>query len=324
MNKARKKYIESCEISEVIQVNLGGYDQKIALEGKSKDLPLVICLHGGPGSPIPFSVGCRGLFPELTDKGILVYWDQLGCGINDFKLTDDFKISNFVDMTCDLVKYLRARFPQNKLYVFAVSWGSMLALGTVNKLKGEVDGVLVWGQIVKDLIFNDEVYSALEAAPEKVKREVAKIKQTGKNGELNVTIPKMMKFVDKYTEGRTSHTEKGLPVGEIIKGLLTSPDYKFRDFKAIMNNGYRGNKSLWKELVEIDLTEEFKKVTVPYAILQGENDLITPTAPLKAVLEDCKNEFITYKPVPKSGHMPTEAAMKTIFDEIYKMVYGAQ
>ncbi|MDE6557570.1 MAG: alpha/beta fold hydrolase [Clostridia bacterium] len=324
MNKSRKTYIASCEISEVTTVNLGGYDQKIAIEGRSKTLPLVICLHGGPGSPVPFSVGCRGLFPDLTDKAIMVYWDQLGCGINNFKLTDDFTISNFVDMTCDLVKYLRARFPQNKLYIFAVSWGSMLSLGAVNKLQGGVDGVLVWGQIVKDLIFNEEVYTALRSAPEKVKKEVEQIKKTGKNGELNVSVPKMMKFVDKYTDGRTSHTEKGLPVGEIIKGLLTGPDYKFRDFKAIMNNGYRGNKSLWKELVEIDLSQEFGKVTVPYKILQGENDLITPTAPLKAALEGNKNTFVTYKPVPKTGHMPTEAAMKTIFNEIYEMGYGAQ
>lgn len=29
------------------------------IEGKNKDLPVVITLHGGPGTPIPFSVGCR-------------------------------------------------------------------------------------------------------------------------------------------------------------------------------------------------------------------------------------------------------------------------
>ena len=62
MNK-RKRYIKSCEVSEIVNVNLGGYEQKILVEGKSKNLPVVVCLHGGPGSPVPFSVGCRGLFP---------------------------------------------------------------------------------------------------------------------------------------------------------------------------------------------------------------------------------------------------------------------
>ena len=81
MNKARKKYIQSCEVSEIAEVSLGGRVQKIAIEGKSKNLPVVIALHGGPGSPVPFSVGCRGLFPEWTDKAVMVFWDQLGCGI---------------------------------------------------------------------------------------------------------------------------------------------------------------------------------------------------------------------------------------------------
>lgn len=325
MKKSRKKYIESCEVSEVEEVVLGGFRQKIAMEGKKKDLPVVICLHGGPGTPVPFSVGCRGLFPEWTDKAVMVYWDQLGCGINNYKLDDSFRIENFVDMTCDLVKHIRERFPENRVYLFAVSWGSMLALGAANRLKGELDGVLVWGQIVKDLIFNDGVYNAFSNAPEKVKREIEKYRAGGKNsGELNEVLPRIMKLIDKYTDGRTCHSEEGLPVGEIVKGLLASPDYKFRDFKAVMVNGYRGNKSLWKQLVDIDLTEGFKTVGVPYGILQGEKDLITPAAPLKAALGECENTYVTYKIVPGSGHMPTMAAMQTIFEEMFSMVYGAQ
>ena len=96
----RKKYIRSCEISELATVRLYGIEQKILIEGKSKSLPVVIMLHGGPGSPVPFSVGCRGLFPEWTDKAIMVYWDQLGCGINNYKLDDSYRIENFVQMTC--------------------------------------------------------------------------------------------------------------------------------------------------------------------------------------------------------------------------------
>ena len=44
MNNKRKSYISSCEISVVESVNLGGYPQKIAIEGKSKTSPVVICL----------------------------------------------------------------------------------------------------------------------------------------------------------------------------------------------------------------------------------------------------------------------------------------
>ena len=39
----------------------------------------------------------------------------------------------------------------------------------------------------------------------------------------------------------------------IIKGLLTSPDYKFKDFKAVMINEYKESTFIWNELLKIDL-----------------------------------------------------------------------
>lgn len=56
-----KKIKSDNEISELCSFSLGGYQQKVLIEGKSKDNPIVITLHGGQGTPIPFSVGCRGL-----------------------------------------------------------------------------------------------------------------------------------------------------------------------------------------------------------------------------------------------------------------------
>lgn len=64
-------------------------------------------MHGGPGTPIPMSVGCRGLFPEFTDNFIVVYWDQLGCGINNYVIDDAFSIDSFVQMTEDLVEHIK-------------------------------------------------------------------------------------------------------------------------------------------------------------------------------------------------------------------------
>ena len=69
----RKNYIKECEISEIKIYNLNGYEQKVLLEGKNKNTPIIIYLHGGPGSPIPFCAGSRGLFPEITKDFIMVY-----------------------------------------------------------------------------------------------------------------------------------------------------------------------------------------------------------------------------------------------------------
>ena len=88
----KKKIIKSNnQISELCSFSLGGYQQKVLIEGKNRDNPIVITLHGGPGIPIPFSVGCRGLFPVFTDEFTMVYWDQLGCGINNHVIDNQYK-----------------------------------------------------------------------------------------------------------------------------------------------------------------------------------------------------------------------------------------
>ena len=94
MDKRRRQIIEGNEISEIWQVTLGGYQQKVMIDGRYRNNPIVICLHGGPGTPIPFNVGSRGLFPEVTEQLTLVCWDQLGSGANDHVIDDNFHIDD--------------------------------------------------------------------------------------------------------------------------------------------------------------------------------------------------------------------------------------
>lgn len=316
MNKARKQYIQSCEVSELAKLNLGGFTQKVLIEGKEKDLPIVVCLHGGPGSPVPFSVGCRGLFPEWTDKAIMVYWDQLGCGANNYKLDDSFSIDTFAGMACDLISEIKARFPQNKLFLFGVSWGSILALKSALRIPEKLDGVFVYGHVLKNLFFNEEVLSAFDTAPQKVKNDVKQIIGTGTDCEyaiLDKNLKKLYKYLNKYTNAYFNKNAAPISIGAIVKGLLTSPDYSFKDFKAVMKNGYRYNTTLWRELLKLDLTDELSKVQVKYLILQGDTDIVTSTSNVIKTVEDCGNKNVTVKIVKNSGHMPSMEAMTECF-----------
>ena len=122
------------EVSEPCTFSLGGFPQKVLIEEKKKSSPVVLTLHGGSGTPIPFSVGCRGLFPAFTDEFLMVYWDQLGCGSNYHVIDDTFSIDSFVCMTEELVEQIKAKFPQNKIMIFSTSWGSVLSARLLEKI----------------------------------------------------------------------------------------------------------------------------------------------------------------------------------------------
>lgn len=161
VTKAARIYQETkrplnCGLSKVKghqmeRLPLNGYEQKVLIEGKRKDSPIIITLHGGPGTPIPFSVGCRGLFPAFTDIFIMVYWDQLGSGINNYVIDDTFSIDSFVQMTEELVAQIKKKFPNNKVMIFSTSWGSILSTKLLERNPNAVDAVIACGQIVKNV-----------------------------------------------------------------------------------------------------------------------------------------------------------------------------
>ena len=320
MDAKRKAYIESCEVSSVEFTILGGYEQKYAIEGKSKTLPVVLCLHGGPGSPIPFSVGCRGLFPDFTDKLIMVYWDQLGCGINNREIDNSFTVGHFVNMTVDLIRILKKRFPENKLYLFGMSWGSILALRSAVQAPELIDGVLTCGQVLTAPMLSDSAFEAVERsnAPESKKQFAQKLRSRGKDISLK-DMTTLSGIIRKYTDGYNNRASKPAPAGEIIKGLLSSPDYRFKDFLATVKNGYMKNESLLREMAAEDLREELAGVTVPYHIFQGETDIVTSTKEVADFTAQCENKNITLTLLPKMGHFPTAEAMGVIFEALCSM-----
>ncbi len=315
MNKARKLIIEENEISEIVTFSLGKIPQKILIEGKSRDLPVVINLHGGPGSPIPFSVGCRGLFPMFTERFIMVYWDQLGCGINNYNLKDRFTVEAFVEMTTDLIAEIKTLFPANKIILFGMSWGSVLALKSVQKIGKEVDAVVVWGQVLRKLFLNDEVYEALEKAGFS-ERKMQRVRAITTDHFSDKDMQFLSGSIRKYTDGYTNQKGTPAPVGSIIRGLLTSPDYKLKDFKAIMINGTSANTCLWSELLKLDLTEDLSNVNVPYYILQGDTDIVTSTSNILKVVESAGNSYLNCRVIENSGHMPGKEGMDAVFETL--------
>lgn len=320
MDKKRKAVIAGNEISELCTFQLGGYEQKVLIEGKSKELPVVVTLHGGPGTPIPFSVGCRGLFPEFTDQFIMVYWDQLGCGINNHKIDERFTIDSFVDMTTDLLREIKRMFPDNKIHIFATSWGSILSARVLEKSENIVNGVVSCGQIIKEVFFNEEVFTALEkSALSQKKLEIIK------NMSIETITSREMQLISsgirKYTEGYFNKNGKQAPMGTMIRGLMTSPDYSLKDFKAVMVNGYLNNVSLWKEILKLDLSETLKRVEIPYDIVQGDTDIVASTKTVKELVESSSNPCLKYSIVEHTGHIPGVVMMDKVFQTMKEQTY---
>ncbi len=315
----RKKIIKSNMISKICNFNLGGYSQKVLIEGKMENLPVVINLHGGPGMPVPFCVGCRGMFPEYTDKYIMVYWDQLGCGCNADESAKDLSVSNYVDMTIDLVHEIKKMFPNNKIILFAISWGTVLSSMALEREPKLVDGVLAWGQFVREPWLNNEVEQELKnhkIAPKKLER----FKElTPEHFDIN-GLKFMYKIINKYTNGYTDRRFKPMPKAKLLWGYLASPDYRLGDLKTFMSNDTMMNISIYKELLLLDEIPILEKIEIPYMILSGESDIICATKASLVQLAKSKKENLSIVEIKNSGHIPSLAAFQQTGGYLKKLV----
>lgn len=316
MNRKRKAVIAGNEVSRIVVYKLGGYEQTVSLDGRKKDNPVVIFLHGGPGSPLPFLVGSRGMFPALTDRVTLVCWDQLGCGINNRPIDDSFTVEQFVDMTIDLIHAVRAEFPGVPVNLFGVSWGSVLAAEAAKRVPELLDHVVIYGQVIKNLTFNDEVYDALERSVMSAgkKKRLARIR--GEKEHSIEDAKTVMGWIRKYTEGYHSKAGGKMPIGSLLLGLLGSPDYSLKDIVATMVNGYAKNDSLMAELMQIDLSDAIGGVKIPYLIMQGGTDIVTSTKTASAFVASRASGNLRLEVFENIGHMPGQAAMDRIVEAV--------
>lgn len=319
MNKERQMIIDNNEISNIYTFELGGYQQKVLIEGKSKNLPILLILHGGPGMPMPFNVGCRGAYPKWTDKFIMVYWDQLGSGINDYKLDDSFTADSFVKMASDLISEVKKIYP-NPLYIFATSWGSIISAKLANN--EDIAGIFVWGQMVKDAFLNEEVLQALENS------DIPKEKLTAayKVNRDNMTCDSMRNYcsyMQKYTQGYLAEGTTMLSFKKQLKDYFGSKDYSFKNVIAIMINGTLNCESLWKEMVNVDLKDELLNTSVRYHIFQGDHDIVTSTLEVKKLMESNENPKLTYEIIPNAAHtFATEEHFDMILEKLIAYIYN--
>lgn len=151
------------------------------------------------------------------------------------------------------------------------------------------------------------------------KKKLDIIKSTNSENASSKELQLISSCLTKYTDAYNNKNGRKSPVFSVIKGLLTSPDYKFKDFKAIMVNGYTGNNSLWNELLKIDLTDTLDNVKIPYIIIQGNTDIVASTKTVKELVKASDNSNLKFCEVKDTGHFPGADMMEKIFEELTKI-----
>lgn len=135
-------------INESMYVDINGTKQWISIYGENMDNPVLLYLHGGPGSST--SSYDYAFTRKWADVYTVVTWDQRNCGKsyspeqNDTELTYELLMSDGVEMTKFILDYLG----KDKITVLGHSWGTFYGCNLVLEYPEYYEAYIGTGQLV--------------------------------------------------------------------------------------------------------------------------------------------------------------------------------
>jgi pimeloyl-ACP methyl ester carboxylesterase len=280
-------------------ITLGSVRQWISVRGKLNQ-PLLLFLHGGPGSA---ELAVARHFQASWEKHFLVVnWDQRGSG-KSYLGKRLFTITDLVNDALELSDYLLERFRYSKLSLLGHSWGSALGL-LMAKQRPELfasfmgSGQLVDGEENERQSFNFLMSKAQQSKNAWLMKQVEHLEPPFGSDSLRLLRQRAwLTCFRGFFWRRTGFLNYS-------SRLVISRDYSLQD-KTNYTRGSRHSLSmLWPELEQLHLAKEITHLDVPTTFCLGRYDYTTPSAIANAYFQtlECKQKKLYW--FEHSAHFP--------------------
>jgi pimeloyl-ACP methyl ester carboxylesterase len=112
------------------------------LRGSDSLAPVLLYLHGGPGSPLGVPILKAYAGPQLEEHVIMVYLHQRGIMKSSRVPDSTHTIDQYVRDVSTVVGYLQQRFKNRHIYLLGHSWGGLLGLKYLLEYPGHIDKII--------------------------------------------------------------------------------------------------------------------------------------------------------------------------------------
>ena len=148
-------------INESMLVDINGTQQWINIYGQDKDNPVLLYLHGGPGSAT--SQIDYAFTRKWSDVYTVVTWDQRGCGKSyNTSKTDTIASDIMMQDGREMTEYLLEYMGKDKITLLGHSWGSMYGANLALAYPEYYDAFIGAGQFIDDTENEQRLYEAAQ------------------------------------------------------------------------------------------------------------------------------------------------------------------
>lgn len=299
-------------------VQIGGIPQWISVRGNNPANPILLFLHGGPGSP---------MMPESwtferpwEDFFTVVQWDQRGAGktFSAMHRVPD-KTMNVAEMQADaeqLIEWLRQTYGKRKIFLLGHSWGSILGLRVALHRPDLLYAYIGVGQVVNG--HRNEVigYQQTLAEAEKVRNQAAikELKSLAPYPNPNGITPMSKVLVERKWDVALGGMIYGQSTADMSKIWAMSPDYTDYDNASAALGEISSVKILLPEMETVNFDDAIR-FKCPVFIFAGAEDRTTPESIAETYYESIQAPEKKFFKVERAAHyVVTEAPGEVLVD----------
>lgn len=301
-------------LREKIFVEINGLRQGMVLQSENAQNPVLLFLHGGPGSP---EIAFAQDYPTGMEKLFTVcWWEQRGSGMSYHRSIpkETMTVEQMIADAIAVANYLRDRFGKEKIYVMGHSWGSVLGLLTVQRSPQLFEAYIGMGQVVRQAESETLAYAYMlekfqDAGNRRMVRKLKKF-PIDKGADIDM----------KYLGLRSAGMEK-LGIGimhrstsymDSVKTVLHFKGYTWKEKLNYPLGNHFSLKYLWDFVLESDFSQMVPRLDVPVYIFQGKFDYQVSYVLAKAFLQSLQAPVKGFYTFENSAHSPC-------FEEAEKM-----
>lgn len=314
-------------IDEKKFITIEGIEQWVTIKGDDISKPVILFIHGGPGSTM--SQYDNAMYGAWEKDFILVHWDQRGAGRTYGRnvpadITEDYWIENPLtveQMTTDgieLTKYLIDHLKKEKVILVGTSWGSILGVEMALSNPELFHAYVGHAQLVR---FSDNISYAYNKVYELAKKDndlegVQKLESLGKPpynsaknyGQLLRVIKNYERKNSKPAPNTWFKLASEYDTEKDSKDRYDGDDYSFIHF---VGHEKLGIKSM---AFNIDFNETGLEFKIPIYLIQGEGDLLSSKELNKPYFDKIKAPKKEYFLLPDAAHGHNQSVVDKQFE----------